>query len=219
MKNVKILALSDRADEYLMTDEGLRGVRDVALILSCGDLPYDYLEYLVTLLDAPFLFVLGNHDGPMLRESGDVATAPEGGTSLHGKVRAVRVRSGDVVLVGGLEGTFRCGGEDPHVTECRMFARALRMVPRLLWNRVRHRRALDILITHAPPAGIHEGDDPCHRGFRTYRWLIRWFRPSLALHGHIHPSYGVDVRTRRLGPTDVVNVYGSTVLEVARAGR
>ncbi len=202
-----------------MTDEGLNRMRDVELVLSCGDLPYDYLEYLTTLLDVPFLFVLGNHDGPMLRESGAVTAEPEGGTNLHGKVRAVRVRSGDVVLVGGLAGTLWCGVEDPHVTESRMLARALRMVPRLLWNWVRYGRALDVLITHAPPAGIHEGDDPCHRGFRTHRWLIRWFRPRLALHGHIHPSYGVDVKPDRLGSTRVLNVYGSTVLEVDRARR
>jgi len=216
---MKILALSDRVNEYLLTEAGLDGLRDIELILSCGDLPYDYLEHLVTLVNAPLLYVLGNHDRPMLRESGTIIAEPEGGTNLHGKVRAVHVRSGDVVLVGGFEGTHRCGGESHRTTESQVFARALRMIPRLLWNRFRHGRALDILITHAPPAGIHEGTDPCHRGFRTHRRLIRWFQPAMALHGHIHPSYGVDVRPGRLGPTQVLNIYGSTVLEVDGARR
>jgi len=214
---MRILALSDRADEYLLTPAGLDRVRDVDLIVACGDLPYDYLEYLATMIQAPFLYVLGNHDGPMLRESGAVTTKPGGGTDLHGAVHAVRTRSGRRLLVAGLEGSRRCGGSEHQWTERQMLARALRMIPRLLWNRLRYRRALDILITHAPPAGVHEGDDPCHRGFRTHRWLIRWARPRLALHGHIHPSYGVDIQPAWLGPTQIVNVFGSTVLEVDHA--
>ena len=30
--------------------------------MSCGDLPFDYLEYLVSRLDVPLLYVPGNHD-------------------------------------------------------------------------------------------------------------------------------------------------------------
>jgi Icc-related predicted phosphoesterase len=214
---MKILALSDRIDDYLMTAEGLDGLRKVEAIVACGDLPFDYLEYLLTMLDVPLLYVFGNHDAPMLRESGAVTPAPEGGTNLHGRLRRVRGRSGQDLWVAGLEGSRRCGGQGHEFTESQMLSRGLRMVPRLLWNRLRHGRALDVLITHAPPAGVHEGTDPCHRGFRTHRWLIRWFRPALALHGHVHPSYGIDVRPERLGSTQVLNVFGSTVLEVHRA--
>ena len=211
---MRILAVSDRVNDRFHASGGLNGVRDVDLILSCGDLPYDYLEYLATLIDAPLLYVLGNHDGPMLRESGAVTSEPEGGINLNGAVRAVRLRSGGVALAAGLAGTHRCGGEDRYVTEWNMALRAMRLLPRLLWHRVRHGRALDILISHAPPAGIHEGHDRCHRGFRALRWLIRRFRPAVALHGHIHPSYGVDTRPAQVGPTRILNVYGSTVLEV-----
>ncbi len=214
---MKILVLSDHVDEYLQTAEGISRHHDVELILACGDLPYDYLEYVVTMLNVPLLYVLGNHDGAMLRASGAVSTEPEGGTNLHGKIRAVRGRSGELVLVAGLEGARRCGRESRAVSEPELFARGLRMIPRLLWNRLRHGRALDILITHAPPAGVHEGEDLCHRGFRIHRWLIRWSQPQVALHGHIHPSYGVDVRPTQLGSTCIRNVYGSVVLEVNRA--
>jgi len=31
-------------------------------VLGCGDLPFDYLEYLVSRLDVPLLYVPGNHD-------------------------------------------------------------------------------------------------------------------------------------------------------------
>lgn len=214
---MKILVLSDRVDDYLMTSGGLRGLKGVEAIVSCGDLPFDYLEYLVTMLNVPLFYVFGNHDAPMLRESGVVTPEPEGGTNLHGRIRRVRGRSGRDLWIAGLEGSRRCGGKGHELTELQMLARGLRMAPRLLWNRVRHGRALDVLITHAPPAGVHEGADPCHRGYRTHRWLIRWFRPALALHGHIHPSYGVDVRPRWLGSTRVLNVFGSVVLEANRA--
>jgi len=37
---------------------------DVELVLSCGDLPYYYLEYIVSMLNVPLLYVHGNHDAP-----------------------------------------------------------------------------------------------------------------------------------------------------------
>jgi len=215
---MKILAVSDRVNDRFLAHGGLDDVRDVDLILSCGDLPYDYLEYLVTLIGVPLLFVLGNHDGPMLRQSGAIAVEPEGGKNLDGAVHAVRLRSGRTALVAGLAGTHRCGGEDRSATEWDLALRVTRLLPRLFWHRVRHGRALDILLSHAPPAGVHEGRDPCHRGFRTLRWLIRRFRPMVALHGHIHPSYGVDTRPARIGPSRILNVYGSIVMEVELPG-
>ena len=211
---MKILVVSDKIVERLRTPSGSDALREVDLIVSCGDLRYDYLEYLLTIANAPLCYVHGNHDRPMLRESGAIVAEPEGATNLHGKAIAVRVRSGARVLLAGLEGTHRCGIEGRWTSEFGMSVRVLRLLPRLLWYRMRTGRFLDILVTHAPPAGIHEGDDPCHRGFRALRRLIRWARPALALHGHIHPSYGVDVRPVKFGPTRVLNVYGSMVLEV-----
>jgi Icc-related predicted phosphoesterase len=213
---VKILAISDRVEDYLMTPAGIDSVRDVELILACGDLPYDYLEYLVTLVNVPLFYVHGNHDAPLLRESGQVVREPEGGKNLHGRVRAVRSSAGGTVLVAGLEGAHRCGDPRYQRTEAQMVAATLRLLPRLLWNRLRHGRAMDILITHAPPSGIHEGEDFCHKGFRSIRWLIRRFQPEIALHGHIDPAYGVDVRPARLGRTQVLNIHGREVLEVGR---
>ena len=35
----------------------------IDLILSCGDLPKKYLEYLTNFTAAPILYVHGNHDG------------------------------------------------------------------------------------------------------------------------------------------------------------
>ena len=83
----------------------------------------------------------------------------------------------------------------------------LRLAPRLWLNKVRYGRALDVLVTHAPPAGVHEGDDPSHRGFRAFRWLIDTFRPRYHLHGHAHVYDRRTPTLTTLGATQVVNVY------------
>ena len=36
------------------------------LVIGCGDLPFDYLEYLVSRLDVPLLYVPGNHDASLV---------------------------------------------------------------------------------------------------------------------------------------------------------
>ena len=216
---MKILAVSDRVDPYLETGVGTESARDADLIVSCGDLPFEYLERLVTLLNVPMLFVLGNHDRPLLRHTGRISAKPEGGTDLDGRVKVVRCNRGDVLIAAGLQGTHMCEGPGSGITELGMARRLIGMLPRLLWNRIRYGRSMDLLVSHAPPAGIHEGQDPCHRGFRVLRWAIRLFRPAVAVHGHVHPTYGVDVRPARLGTTRVLSIFGSQRLEVDDARR
>ena len=60
-----------------------------------------------------------------------------------------------------------------------MWRRALRLTPPLLWNHATHGHALDILVTHSPPAGIHDGPDRAHQGFAAFLWLMRTFKPAL----------------------------------------
>src|SRR5947209_13334434 len=64
------------------------------IVLSCGDLPSDYLEYIVTRLNVPLLYVPGNHDpdlrpvdemwSPMRVES--PTKGPEGRVNIDGRV-------------------------------------------------------------------------------------------------------------------------------------
>ena len=61
--NVKILAISDVPSKALWDYCSRERLAGVDLILSCGDLPKKYLEYLTNFTAAPILYVHGNHDG------------------------------------------------------------------------------------------------------------------------------------------------------------
>ena len=59
---MQILAVSDQVVDriYELVPQG--HFAGVQMILGCGDLPYAYLEYLVTMLNVPLFYVPGNHD-------------------------------------------------------------------------------------------------------------------------------------------------------------
>ena len=87
------------------------------------------------------------------------------------------------------------------------------LTPYLLVNRAFYGRYLDILITHAPPLGIHDGEDFAHRGFRALLGFMHRFRPRYLLHGHTHLYRGDDTADTRYLDTDIVNVYPFRVIE------
>lgn len=206
---VRILAVSDQVAEALYTPHARSWLPHVDLILSCGDLPYGYLEFLMELFNVPLLYVHGNHDRPETRADGTVRAAPEGGQNVDS-----RVVWEQGLLIAGLEGSPRYHPEGRYqYTEGEMWLRALRLAPRLLWNRARHGRALDLFIAHAPPRGLGDGPDPAHRGFAAFRWLIRQFRPRYFLHGHQHIPRSAR-RALSIGSTWVINVFPYDVLEI-----
>jgi Icc-related predicted phosphoesterase len=78
---------------------------------------------------------------------------------------------------------------------------------------VRGRRGVDVLLTHAPPFGVGDEDDPAHQGFEAFLPLVERLSPKLLVHGHIHP-YGQAKPDRYLGTTTVVNAVPFRLLEV-----
>ena len=51
-------------------------------------------------------------------------------------------------------------------------------------------------------------EDLPHHGIKAFRWLIKVFKPTYHLHGHIH-VYRNDISTiTEFGETQVVNCYG-----------
>ena len=210
MTRLKILAVSDQVVNSLYSPSLVDRFRDVDLIISCGDLPYGYLEYIVTLLNRPMYFVHGNHDlDKEYTESGQRHVAPQGAESLD--VRSVVGPQG--LLLAGLEGSIRYDPRSQHqYTQSEMDARARQLSLQLVRNRLRYGRYLDILVTHAPPFGVGDGPDRAHIGFRAINTLIRRFKPKLLLHGHQHIYHG-PVPEVQVEATRVINVFPYRLIE------
>jgi Icc-related predicted phosphoesterase len=84
----------------------------------------------------------------------------------------------------------------------------------LMLNRARYGRALDILITHSPPLGIHDDDTQAHRGLNALNWILRWARPRYHFHGHTHfMRQNLAEWKTQLGPTTIMNVYPYKVID------
>jgi len=73
---------------------------------------------------------------------------------------------------------------------------------------------VDIILTHAPPYGIGDREDPAHRGFQCFLPLMDELKPQYLIHGHIHlHDESADKRIRHYGETVVINACGSYMLE------
>lgn len=201
---MKILTISDKIVEIIYSEAIKQRFGGVGLALACGDLPPYYLEFIVTMLGAPLLYVFGNHDQGIHTSNRKFKYAPMGGINLDERV--VKING---LLIGGLEGSMRYSGQGSHqYTEQDMRWKALRMAPALWWNRLRHGRFLDILITHAPPYGIHDGADLCHTGFKTFLRMMDVYHPRYLIHGHQHVYSPHTIIRTTYHDTRVVNTYG-----------
>ncbi|MDX1600549.1 MAG: metallophosphoesterase [Anaerolineales bacterium] len=192
---MKILALSDKIVPFIHSERLGETYGDVDLAVGCGDLPARYLEYVLTVLNVPLVYVPGNHD----KDDFEV----QGGRSADGRM----VRANGVRILGfGGSPRYKPRGRHQY-TEFEMRRRLMSFLPGILWQRMLGRRAFDILLTHAPPRGIHDAQDPAHVGFRTFLDLIRWARPRLMLHGHMHVIRNIERTETKYKDTRVVNVY------------
>ena len=199
---MKILTVSDQVLERVYTLSSSGQFQGVELILGCGDLPYPYLEYLVTMLNVPLFYVPGNHDPQF--DLRDKESRAEGGTNLDLKM----VRH-NTFLIGGLGGCvrYRPDGRNQY-TQAEAYTRAFRLLPKLLLNRIQYGRAMDILISHSPPFGIHDDSDPAHHGLKALNWLLRVARPRYHFHGHTHfTKTNLENSETTIGITKVINVY------------
>jgi len=113
-----------------------------------------------------------------------------------------------------LPGSIRYNNGPNQYSNAWMTFRILLMFPKLLWRRLIHGRAVDIILAHSPPKGIHDGPDAAHRGFSAYRWLIKLAKPYYFIHGHVHLYDMQALREMRYFDTTVVNVYGHRVIRL-----
>lgn len=212
--SLRILAVADEVDEAFYGDR-LPELRPHA-VLSCGDLPFDYLEYLVSRLDVPLLYVPGNHDPdvkapdttwmPLRAEIPQ--PGPPGCENVDGRV--VEVAG---LRIAGLGGSVRYKRGPNQYTQAQMSRRAFTLAAQLGLRRVRNGRKLDVLLTHAPPSEVAAAPDAAHGGFVAFTRLIKTFHPLVHVHGHVHP-YGREVKELQVGATRVVNAIPWRMIEV-----
>jgi hypothetical protein len=218
---VRVLAVSDEVDDAIAADPG--PVRGADLIVACGDLPFEYLGSLMNALDIPLVFIPGNHDpdlsgyrssraGLTLRAGMPVREPwPAGAVNADGHV----VDAAGLRLA-GLGGCLRYRDGPNQYTDRQQARRALALRAAARWRKQRDGRGVDVLLTHAPPRGVGDGDDPPHRGFTALHSLTAVLRPAALLHGHVHPvrAYGAQAESGRIGRTVVCNVTGWHLLEI-----
>ena len=207
---LKILTVSDEVVNTIYDEHIVHRFGDVELVLSCGDLPFYYLEYIVSMLNVPLLYVLGNHAKAVeYTEGGREVRFPGGCENIDGRV--VEVKG---LVIAGLEGSIRYRPGPYQYTERAMSRKVTKMAPRLWWNSRVKKRPLDILITHAPPLGIQDGEDHAHRGFETFLRFLAKYKPRYHIHGHTH-IYRRDLpRRTQWGGTEIVNTCGYQVLDI-----
>ncbi len=201
----KILALSDVELPAVYSARIRERFPDVDLAISCGDLPYYYLEYVLTTLDIPLYYVHGNHVTEVQQADGGTREEPWGAVNLHRKV--VYDSTLDLILA-GIEVSLRYSHKPHQYSQARMWWMVLGLIPGLLWNKLRRGRYLDIFVTHSAPEKIQDDTDLPHRGIKAFRWLIKVFKPRLHLHGHIHLYSPIKPWKTCFAKTLVVNAYG-----------
>jgi hypothetical protein len=196
---MKILSVSDRVESILYDKFDGERFPGVDLILSCGDLPPEYLSFLSARFNVPLYYVLGNHD---IRYD---LKLPDGCIDLHAKFAHFQ---GINIL--GLEGSLWYNGGPHQYTEGQM-----RKTIRRLRGKIWRQKGVDIIMTHAPPRHIHDAEDQCHKGFEVYQWLIDHYAPGYFIHGHIHVNFSdPSQRISIVKETTVINTYGYYLFEI-----
>ncbi len=232
---MKILCLSDYVDPLIYNQNLRQTFGDVDLILCAGDLPLDYIDFVVTMLNKPTYFIFGNHnlnDFAYYHKSARNMQGAQpdynrqenfghGGTYAGFKVITDKslcftdpaTGNKTPLLIAGISGSLQYNRGLNQYTERQMKRRLRRLIPSLIINKIKYGRYLDILLTHASPRHIHDKEDPCHKGFECFNWFIHKFKPSYLVHGHIHIYDAREKRMTKTGDTTVVNAYAHWLIE------
>lgn len=196
---MKLLLLSDKESEYLWDYYQPGRLKDIDIILSCGDLSPKYLTFLVTMAGKPLYYVHGNHDRTYEQHP------PEGCECIDG--RLVNYRGLRIV---GLGGSILYSGGPHQYTEAQM-ARRIRRLRYRIWKA----GGVDIVLTHSPMEGYGDGEDYAHQGFASLLDMVDKYHPQYLIHGHVHVNYGFQIpRVLHREDTTIINAYERFILDL-----
>lgn len=199
---ITVLGLSDEVVPIVNSPQIAETFASVDLIVACGDLPSEYLEYALTALNKPLVYVPGNHDH-------DAFEVP-GGDPIDGRLHH---QLGLVML--GFGGSLRYKSDGRHqYTQREMTARFLPFLPRLALRRLIRGSGLDLLVAHSPAFGIHDQEDLAHQGFKIFRRIIQLLRPRFMLHGHTHLHANISISATTFFRCRIINVFPYKVIRI-----
>ncbi len=207
--SVRVLAIADEVAEALW-GPALEDLRP-DVIVSCGDLPFEYLENIADRTEAPVLYVPGNHDPDVRSSDGwtvlspmSVPPGPAGCINIDGGVHeAAGLR------FAGLGGSVRYRSGPNQYSQGQMARRALRLELKVRFSG----KPIDVLVTHSPPAGHGDSTDPPHRGFTALERLVKRLSPRYLIHGHVN-LYGPRRRVPQIGRTVIINAIPTRLVEI-----
>jgi Icc-related predicted phosphoesterase len=183
---MRILIIADMDDLHWHHGPG-----EADLILALGDTADSLILEAAEANNAPPIFgVKGNHCSP--------APFPEGITDLH-----LRTAEFGGLTFGGFNGSWKYKPRGHFLYEQDEVMSMLKQLP-----------AVDVLISHNSPRGIHDKPDDVHTGFDALNWYIEQHKPKLMFHGHQHIN-----RETAIGTTKVIGVYGHQFLELSAPQR
>ncbi len=197
---MKILIVADVESKALWDFYDPARVEGVDLILSAGDLNARYLEFLVTMINKPLLYIHGNHD------SGYDRRPPEGCICIEDRI----VDFGGVRIL-GIGGSLKYKPSSHMYTEKEMQSRLLRAGLKAFGA-----GGFDILLAHSPCRGYRDMEDLPHRGFACFNSFLNRWKPAFMIHGHVHRSYQHDFKRIIDHPsgTRIINGCDWYILEI-----
>lgn len=209
---MRILAIADAVSPLVYSERFPDNLPPFDIVLSAGDMPGHVLEFLATKLRVAPVYVVGNHGNAWIRSADDPDEMRLPGGCVNAHRRLVEVGG---VLVAGVEGSARYRAGPHQYSAFGMHRHVVGLAPQLLWRRWRRGRAVDVLLTHAPPRGPHEGADYAHRGVAAFNAFHRRWRPLLHVHGHVHLS-GANAPRSYVTPEGVlvVNAFEFTMIDL-----
>ena len=195
---MKILVIADTESKSLWDYFSPGKLDGIDLIISCGDLDAAYLEFLVTMGNAPVWYVPGNHDTKYIQKPPEGCECLDGGILVHQGIRFL-----------GFGGSMRYGNGRFMYSEQEMSRRLHRARREIVSF-----GGFDVLVTHAPAQGYGDLDDLPHMGFDCFNRLLNAVQPRYMLHGHVHANYGSGFQRETLHPsgTRIINAYEKYLL-------
>ena len=134
---MKILCVSDWIDPVIYSENMKERMKDVDLVISCGDISMGYLDFIMSELNKPIYFVVGNHvNYNRIKKTflGNYKLEyPDCFSNLH-----LKVYNFNGFLMTGFQGSLWYNGGPFQYKQWEVYFQLFRIVPRLILNKLRY---------------------------------------------------------------------------------